>query len=126
MKTRLETLIDEAQIQATNHPSKDARFFAASVHRYLTGQTEHNPVPVEHCLWARNGNAPCPHTSHDAHQPPDPFAPDVVAVIPEIFAEIPLSVERTLYVKPIHDLHDFTVFLGGFGLAVGEPVSVDS
>ena len=63
---------------------------------------------------------------HDAHQPPDPFAPDVVAVIPEIFAEIPLSVERTLYVKPIHDLHDFTVFLGGFGLAGGEPVSVDS
>ncbi len=63
---------------------------------------------------------------HDAHQPPDPFAPNVVAVIPEIFAEIPLPVERTLYVKPIHDLHDFAVFLGDFGLAGGEPISVDS
>ena len=70
MKTRLETLIAEAQIQATEHPSKDARFFAASVHRYLTGQPAHNPVPVEHCLWARNGNAPCPHASNNSQQPP--------------------------------------------------------
>ena len=59
-------------------------------------------------------------------QSPGPSTPNMVAVIPEIFAEIPLPVEWTLYVKPIHDLHDFTVFQGGFGLAGGEPVSVDS
>ncbi len=64
--------------------------------------------------------------SHDAHQPPDSFAADVVAVIPEVFAEIPLPVERTLCVEHIHDRHDFAVFFGGFGLAGGEPVSVDS
>jgi hypothetical protein len=25
---------------------------------------------------------------HDAHQPPDSFAPDAIAVIPEVFAEV--------------------------------------
>ena len=36
MKTKLETLIEEAKLQAEGHPSKDARWFANSVHDYLT------------------------------------------------------------------------------------------
>lgn len=39
MKTRLETLIEEAKLQAEEHPSKDARWFANSVHEYLTQRT---------------------------------------------------------------------------------------
>jgi len=31
MKTKLETLIEEARLQAADHPSKDARCFADSV-----------------------------------------------------------------------------------------------
>ena len=34
--TQLEALIEEARLQATDHPSKDARWFATSVHEYLT------------------------------------------------------------------------------------------
>jgi hypothetical protein len=36
--TQLEALIEEARLQATDHPSKDARWFATSVHEYLTTQ----------------------------------------------------------------------------------------
>jgi hypothetical protein len=27
------------------------------------------PVAIEHCLWARNGNTPCPHTSPPQRKP---------------------------------------------------------
>ena len=36
MKTKLESLIEEAKVQAEEHPSKDARWFANSVREYLT------------------------------------------------------------------------------------------
>jgi hypothetical protein len=35
------------------------------------------PAPVqdiEHCIWARNGNTPCPHTTQPAAQPAVPDA----------------------------------------------------
>jgi hypothetical protein len=29
---------------------------------------QQEPVAIEHCLWARNGNTPCPHTSPPAQR----------------------------------------------------------
>ena len=29
----------------------------------LDYEPEQEPVAIEHCIWARNGNTPCPHTS---------------------------------------------------------------
>ncbi len=31
---------------------------------------QQEPVAIEHCLWARNGNTPCPHTSPQAQRKP--------------------------------------------------------
>jgi hypothetical protein len=41
--TILESLIAEAREQAVGHPSKDARFFANSVLKYLTSSSD--PLP---------------------------------------------------------------------------------
>jgi hypothetical protein len=62
--------------------------------------------------------------AHAAHQPADAFAPDGVAVVPEIRAEISLPVERTFHGKFGHD-HDRAVTSGGFCRASGEAVSVN-
>ncbi|CAB5150848.1 hypothetical protein UFOVP148_9 [uncultured Caudovirales phage] len=40
MKTRLQSLMEEAKIQSQEHPSKDARFFAHSVYTYLTEENK--------------------------------------------------------------------------------------
>jgi hypothetical protein len=42
--TILESLIAEAREQAVGHPSKDARFFAASVLKYLTAPRGYHDV----------------------------------------------------------------------------------
>ena len=61
MKTKLESLIEEAKMQAKEHPSKDARFFANSVHEYLTqrqwvGLTDADLERLKYALYGLSRN----------------------------------------------------------------------
>jgi hypothetical protein len=45
---------------------------AEQLKRELVGEqpAQQEPVAIEHCIWARSGNRPCPHTSTPAQQEP--------------------------------------------------------
>jgi hypothetical protein len=44
-------------------------YLASDVDALLAQPAQQEAVAIEHCLWARNGNTPCPHTTPPAAQP---------------------------------------------------------
>jgi hypothetical protein len=58
---------------------------------------QQEPVDIEHCIWARNGNTPCPHTSTPAQRKP---------LTDEQFLELLLR-------KGTQELVGVTTFVGG-------------
>ena len=58
-----------------------SRGTAYDLMREALQEVQQEPVDIEHCLWARNGNTPCPHTSTPAQEPVawlDPWTQDNV------------------------------------------------
>jgi hypothetical protein len=62
----LEAALAEQPAQQEHHdPIGDAQY------KLIAEQAaQQEPVSIEHCLWAQNGNTPCPHTSTPAQRKP--------------------------------------------------------
>ena len=81
MKLALEALEEPHPGVRTNFT--DALKYREKIKQAITALREalveqpaqQEPVTIEHCLWARNGNTPCPHTTP---QPAPVYVPGVV------------------------------------------------
>lgn len=51
------------------YDAEQIRLWALSCGALAEQPAQQEPVAIEHCLWARNGNTPCPHTTPPASKP---------------------------------------------------------
>jgi hypothetical protein len=57
--------------------------FPEIMKRGVEQPAQQEPVAIEHCLWARNGNTPCPHTTPPAAQCKPLTDAEIAAIVRE-------------------------------------------